>query len=240
MSAPSMMSSAWPASAARARASCGFWCASLSRSLTMARLAARSSLTSTSAARRCSFSIVASRANPKASRAITTISANAAANAKASPRKPRLSLRANRSSIRLTIPSPSPSSTSPPMAAQNSVPQRKPRRTGSGGTSIGTGNCAGSASGVICTVPRAGRLESSGSITTTPGSSSLNVAGRRWGVFSLIAVCLRSGTGGRGQGGCEAKPARRRPRAAIAAAGSAGSDSRPFRKPCWRGRETNP
>ena len=206
----------------------------------MARLAARSSLTSTSAARRCSFSIVASRASPNASRAITTVSASVAAMAKASPTKPRLSLRANRSSIKLTMPSPSPSSTSPPVAAQNSVPQRKPRRIGTSGASIGTGNCAGSASGVICTVPRAGRLESSGSITITPGSSSLNVAGRRWGVFSLIAVGLRSGTGGRGQGGCEAKPAPRRLRAATAAAGSAGSDNRPSRKPCWRGREMSP
>ena len=43
------------------------------------------------------------------------------------PRQPRLSLRANRSSIRLTTPSPRPSSTRPPSADQNSVPQRKPR-----------------------------------------------------------------------------------------------------------------
>ena len=48
----------------------------------MARLSARSSLSSTAAARRCSFSIVASRASPSASRAITTISASAATNGK--------------------------------------------------------------------------------------------------------------------------------------------------------------
>ena len=110
------------------------------------------------------------------------------------------------------------------------MPQRKPRRAGTRGASIGTGSSAGSASGVICTVPRAGRPVSSGPITTTPGSSSLNVAGRRCGVFSLIAVGLRSGTGGRGRGGCEAARARRRPCAPAAAAGSAGSGNRPVRK----------
>ncbi len=206
----------------------------------MVRLALRSSLSSTSAARRCSFSIVASRASPKASRAITTVSASAATDANASPRTPRLSLREKRSSIRLTTPSPVPSSTSPPTAVQNTAPQRKPRRAGSSGASIGTGNSAGSGSGVIWTVPRAGRPVSSGSITITPGSSSLNVAGRRCGVFSLIAVGLRSGTGGRGQGGCVAKRARPRRRARAAAAGTAGSGNRPFRKACWRGRETHP
>ncbi len=55
--------------------------------------------------------------------------------------------------------------------------------------------------------------------------------------FSLIAVGLRSGTGGRGQGGCEATPARRRRRAQAAAAGSAGSGNRPCQKLRWRGRE---
>ena len=44
---------------------------------------------------------------------------------------------------------------------------------------IGTGSKAGSASGVMWTVPRDGRLESSGSITITLGSSSLKVTGRR-------------------------------------------------------------
>ncbi len=97
---------------------------------------------------------------------------------------------------------------------------------------------AGSASGVMCTVPRAGRPVSSGPITITPGSSSLNVAGRRCGVFSLIAVGLRSGTGGRGRGGCEAARARHRPCAPAAAAGSAGSGNRPVRKRCWKGRES--
>ena len=65
-------------------------------------------------------------------------------------------------------------------------------------------------------------------------------AASRWGVLSLIAVGLRSGTGGRGQGGCEARQVPRRPRAAKAAAGSAGNDNQPFRKPCWRGREMRP
>ena len=72
MSAPSMMSSAWPCSAARARARCGFWCASLQEVLHDGAAFARSSLASTSMARRCSFSMVASRVSPSASRAITT------------------------------------------------------------------------------------------------------------------------------------------------------------------------
>ena len=50
----------------------------------MARLSARSSLSNTSAARWCSFSIVANRASPNASRPITTASASVAAAAKAS------------------------------------------------------------------------------------------------------------------------------------------------------------
>ena len=57
-----------------------------------------------------------------------------------SERSRGLSLRANRSSIRFTMPSPVPSTTSPPSADQNSVPQRKPRRAGSSGASTGTGS----------------------------------------------------------------------------------------------------
>ena len=182
--------------------------------------------------------MVANRASPKASRAITTVSASVAAIAKARPRKPRLSLRANRSSTRLRMPSPVPSSTSPPTAAKNSVPQRKPRRTGTSGASTGTGSSDGSLSGVMRTVPRAGRPVSSESITTTPGSSSLNVAGRRCGVFSFIAVGLRSGTEGRGQGGCEAAKALPFRHVAVVAAGSAGNGNRPCRRACWRGHET--
>ena len=53
----------------------------------MTRLSARSSLSSTAAARRCIFSMVASRASPSASRAMTTTSASAAANGKAEPEK---------------------------------------------------------------------------------------------------------------------------------------------------------
>ncbi len=90
MSAPSMISPAWLSSVARARASCGFWCAMAIRSCTMARLSLRSSLASTSAARRCSFSIVARRASPNASRPITTASASVVTNARARPTKPRL------------------------------------------------------------------------------------------------------------------------------------------------------
>ena len=204
----------------------------------MVRLAARSSLASTLAARRCSFSMAASRARPNASRAITTIKASAAAIAKQSPSKPRLSLRVNKSSIRLTTPSPRPSSTSPAVAAQNNVPQRKPRRTGISGVSTTTGSSAGSASGVMRTVPWTGRVESSASITTTAGSSSLKVAGRRCGVFSLIAACLRSGTAAPGRGGCEAGWALRRRCVRLAADESEESGNRSFRPPRWQGRET--
>ncbi len=231
-----MMSPACPCSVARARASCGFWCAIFRRSCTMTRLSARSSLSSAVVARRCIFSIAASRARPSASRAITTASASEATKANASPRMPRLSLRANRSSISAVTPSPAPSSTSPPIAAQNTAPQRKPRRVGSIGVSTGTGSNAASASGVTWTVPRDGRLSSFGSITMTPGSSSLKVAGRR--ERSLIAVCLRAGIGGCGRGGCEAKRVRFRLRAPAPAGESEESGSRPCQVLRWSARQT--
>ena len=63
------------------------------------------------------------------------------------------------------------------------MPQRKPRRAGTGGASIGTGSCDGSASGVTCDRAAGGAARHLRSITITPGSSSLKVAGRR-GAFS--------------------------------------------------------
>src|SRR6202007_562410 len=51
---------------------------------------------------------------------------------------------------------------------QHIAPQRKPRLSTPWGWS-GTGSKAGSASGVIWMVPRAGRAVSSASTTTTPG-----------------------------------------------------------------------
>ena len=178
--------------------------------------------------------MVASRTSAVSSRSVITPSASAAAAVSAIPSRPRLSLRANRSSIRLTVPSPSPSSTRPATALQNSVPQPKPRR-GRAGASIVTGNC-GSASGVICTVPRAGRPASSPSTTTTLASSSRKVAGLRGFDRSVISGGLRSGTAAPGQGGCEAAPARPCRRAPAPADGSAGSGSRLSRPTRWRGR----
>ena len=47
---------------------------------------------------------------------------------------------------------------------RNTVPQPKARR-GTAGAATGTGSCAASGSGVICTVPRAGLPDSSASMT---------------------------------------------------------------------------
>ena len=181
--------------------------------------------------------MVASRASASASRAVITASASAAAAVKATPTSPRLSLRANRSSIKWVTASPSPSSTRPATPPQNTAPQRKPRLSMMG-AAMGTGSCAGSASGVIWIVPRAGRPASSASTTTTPGSSSRNVAGRRCFDRSVIGVGLRSGTAARGQGGCEAAQARPRHRAPTAADGSAGSGNRCCPQPSRTGRES--
>ena len=85
---------------------------------------------------------------------------------------------------------PEPEQHQPAGAAQNSVPQRKPRRTGTSGASIGTGSSAGSASGVICTVPRAGRLESSGIHHDHAGIVELE--GRRPPMGRFLAHCSRS------------------------------------------------
>ena len=97
-----MMSSAWPCSVARARASCGFWCASFEQILHdgpafRAVVAQRAPRRRADAVFRSSQAAPARtlRARPRPT------SASAAAKAKASPRKPRPSLRANRSSIRL-------------------------------------------------------------------------------------------------------------------------------------------
>ena len=235
MSAPSMMSPAWLSSAVRARASRGLRCASLRRSRRIARLSARSSLSRTPAARSCSFSMVARRTSAVSSRSVTTPSPSAAAAANAMPRMPRLSLRVNRSSIRCVTLSPRPSTTMPAMPVQNIVPQPKPRR-GTTTASIGTGNCVGSRSGVICTVPRAGLPASAASMTTTPGSSSRKVAGRLCFGRSLIAICLRSGIAAPGQGGCEAARACRRRPVPAWAGGSAGSGNRSCRHASRTGR----
>ncbi len=138
---------------------------------------------------------------------MTTASASAVTNARARPTKPRLSLRANRSSIRRTTPSPTPSNVRPATPDQNSAPQGKPRRTGSA-ASIGTGSIDGSDSGVIWIVPRPSLAVSSASVTTTPGSSNRNVAGRRGWDRSFMTACLRSGTARHGRGGYEAASAR--------------------------------
>ncbi len=169
--------------------------------------------------------MVASRASASASRAVMTDNASPAAAVNATPRKPRPSLRAKRSSIRCVTPRPTPSSTSPATPLQNTALQRKPRRSGSCAT-MGTGSCAGSASGVIWIMPRAGRPASSASTTTTSGSSSRNVAGRRCLPRSVIAACLRSGTGGRGPAGYVGARVRPCHPAPAAAGGSAGNGNR--------------
>ena len=212
MSAPSMMSSVWVCSAARARASCGFSCASLTRSATMARLAVAVVADQHLGGALMQLFDCGKPHQPEhfASRDDQQ-SPVPRATAKPSPAKPRLSLRANRSSISLMMPSPVPSSTRPAVPAQNSVPQRKPRRARRQRRlhrhrqlrRLGLGRDLHGAAARA----RRGLVR-----IHHDHVGVVELEGRRapCGVFSLIAVDLRSGTGGRGQGGCEAARAARR------------------------------
>ena len=75
-------------------------------------------------------------------------------------------------------------------ALQNIAPQRKPRCTGTSGASTGTGSSDGSASGLTWTVPRDGRLESSGVHHDDAGVVELE--GRRPPMMRALAHCSLS------------------------------------------------
>ena len=164
MSAPSMMSSAWSCSVARGARQLRVLVRDLQQ---IAHDGAALRCGRRSRARwpraRCSFSIVASRISPNASRATTTAKCERGGEGKRQSRESRDS-RCARTDPRSDGRRRGRARAAPVRrrAVQNSVPQRKPRPAGAIGASTGTGSSAGSVSGVTCTVPRAGRLGSSG------------------------------------------------------------------------------
>ena len=118
-------------------------------------------------------------------------SASAAATAKTSPSRPRLSLRANRSSIRLTTPSARPSSTRPAVARpEQRAPAKTAPRRGAAAPRAATGSSAGSASGVMRTVPRGG----TGGILRVHHHHAgiIEPEGRRAPMRGFLAHCSRS------------------------------------------------
>ena len=242
MSAPSMMSSAWLCSAARARASCGFWCASLQQvAARWRRLAARSSLSSTVGGAQMQLLDGREPRQPERFARDDDDQRQRRDDGEGQAEQSRgSSLRANRSSIRWVTPSPRPSSTSPPSAVQNSVPQRKPRARRDSGASIGDRQQG--RIGFRRDVDRAARRAAG--VRRHPSRRRRDRrAGRSPGADEAIARSLQSVSDQELEGAVEADVRQRGlvrcRRVRAAAAGSAGSGNRSFRPARWRGRETH-